>query len=303
MRAESNAASVSLLDAHSGAAATALADAREAARALLQSEDISRAWQEAVDRLGLASHPAGDPKAAREGWGVLIDRLEGIEPWAVVGGAALGLRVGVEADALAATVPLEVVLPKAFVPRLRVHLAAKGFAPGREGWLHRPGGGVIVLRDRLVPAGFGSLPVLVFAEEAEEVETAGLRLRIAAPGSAWAASVLRAGIELLTGSPWASLHVTAAAVEGDGLDREERRMWEERLQRWGTGPLVQPIVGAADWIMGAPGPPPELSTAPAGGWPSRRELLREAMRLQQGRIAALRLAVVQKLSRIESGWD
>ncbi len=303
MKPEIKNMNVSLSDARGGAGGPGLEDIREAARALLRQEDSTQAWKNAVDLLGLGGDSARRQEAAFDEWGALIHRLEGIEPWAVVGGAALGLRVGGEVDTVAAAVPLEVVLPRAFVPRLRVHLAAKGFAPGREGWLHGPGGGVIVLRDRLVPAGFGSLPVLVFAEDAREVEAAGLRLRIAAPGAAWAASVLRAGIELLTGSPWAALHLTAAAIEGSGLDSAERSLWEERLRRWGAGPLAQPVMAAVDWLLGAPGPPPELSTAPAGGWPSHRELLREARALQQGRFAALRFAIVQELSRIESGWD
>ncbi len=294
---------VSLSGAHSGVGALRLEESRDAARILLGREDPSQAWRDATERVGLGADQGRDRETARDAWRSLIDRLQGVEPWAVMGGAALGLRIGVEVEMLAATAPLEVILPQASAPRVRVHLAAKGFAPGPEGWLYGPGGGVVVLRDRLVPAGFGSLPVLVFAEDAEEVSMSGLRIRIAVPGAAWAASLLRAGIELLTGSPWAPLHLTAAAVEGEGVDPVDRRQWGERLGRWGAGRLVQPVMQAEDWILGVSGPPPELSMPPAGGWRSRRELLREATRLQQGRCAALRFAVVQTLSRVDSGWD
>ncbi len=269
---------------------------------LMDGADAGAAWTEAVARLELGVEAGVEGGDALLSWRTAADLLEGVDGGVAVGAVAAGLRLGVPVSLLAATVPLELLVPRADAPRLRLRLVARGFSREAEGWLAGPAGGRVVVRDRLVPAGFGSVPVLVFAEEARGVEMSDVRLPVAAPGASWAAALARAGIGALAGSRWARLALTVAALEARGLDAAERERWRKRLRLWGIGRLVAVVEAWLAWLESGGEGAGRLPDLPAAGG-SRRGRLLAGMKLQDGVSAALRFAAAQLLGGGAAGWE
>ncbi len=268
---------------------------------LIRGQGTARAWREAVARLELGSAGGVPGAQALHSWEVAADLADGVEGVVAVGALAAGFRRGVPLPELAATVPLEFLAAEVDAPRLRLRLVARGFTPEAEGWLAGPGGGRVVIRHRLVPAGFGRVPVLIFSEGAERVDLGPVQLPVAAPGASWAAAVARAGAAALAGSRWARLALTVAALEADRLPVGEREVWRGRLRLWGIGRLAAVVEAWLDRLQAGgrgSGELPEFR--PAG--PATLHRLLAGMRLQRGAAAALRFAAAQLLGDGEAGW-
>lgn len=277
-----------------------LSACREALR-LMEETAGAASWLQAVVRLELDAPVVPEGGNALDSWRAAAELLDGVDGAVAAGAVAAGCRLGVPLPDLAATVPLELLVAKADAPRLRLRLVTRGFSRGAEGWLAGPGGGRVVVRDRLVPEGFGRVPVLVFAEGAGVVEMGDVRLPVAASGAAWAAALARAGIAALAGSRWARLALTAAALEARSLHPPERERWRERLRLWGMGRLVAVVEAWLEWV--------ERGGEDAGGLPglpapgrSRRDRVLAGMKLQDGLPAAVRFAAAQLLGGGEAGW-
>ncbi len=272
---------------------------REAFR-FLEAVDGPEGWRLAWARVAPADRattPSSAPEPAPS-WRLVANLLETVDPWAAAGPAAMAIRWGIPVTTAFSEAPLEIVMARTDIPRLRLRLAARGFAPKPGGWLRAADGGTLVPRGRVLPAAFGSVPVLAFIEGATSFREDGIPL--AEPAAGTALALLRAGAELLAGGPLAAWHLVEAAVLESQAISSQRTLWNDRLTAWGLGPFSEALRSLTAVVAGIEEHPTPAAERLLRGQGPLKARVRLAAPLLEGTWRRLRLVMTARPG--QEGW-